>query len=718
MTFRSVVVDGHELPLGTRIGRGGEGEVYLLGPDNARAVKIYNPHLRKERERKVRALTAAKLAIEAQSVAFPLAVAETRDRAFVGFVMNLVKDYKPLHELYAPGARKQHFPQANYRFLTRAAANISKAIAVVHRKGCVVGDINHSGILVSQKALVCLIDADSFQFERDGETFGCKVGVPEYTPPELQGKRLDTVTRTIQHDSFGLAVVIFQLLFMGRHPFVGKIRSGEMPPLHEAIRDHRYVYSDLRDVGMDQPPGTPDVYDFFPSLAEKFDRAFSPTPTVARPSPEEWVRVLNDLESQLVECVENRLHHIPKSASDCAWCDLERTLLTTIFLPYVPNATLADQFVPDAGGFNLQQIWAAIERQSFPSEESLLPHFQIPVGSPSEAAKNARAPKAFVPWPQIIAGMISVAGFFFVSEAFVVWIGIALWALFSQRTIAQLHDHEPFRARYVAAANLWQRALVERLKRSGAEDFRRLRGELGAARLAYKDLGTQERRELDAYKGRRREHQLTIFLSSFSIRKAGLKGIGPAKEAALASFGIDTAADVSLERLLMVPGFGPVHSQSLVSWRAKLTGRFVYNESPNSSDRAELQKIRSQIESKAVNLRRQLVNGANKLQSICQRAQQMAALDDPALVRIKIELEAACCDLDFLGIPLPQISAQRVSQVRPHAVAAPPPSSGTSPLCPRCSSTMIRRVARKGSRAGKPFWGCGRYPSCKGTRNI
>jgi len=39
-------------------------------------------------------------------------------------------------------------------------------------------------------------------------------------------------------------------------------------------------------------------------------------------------------------------------------------------------------------------------------------------------------------------------------------------------------------------------------------------------------------------------------------------------------------------------------------------------------------------------------------------------------------------------------------------------------LCPKCNSPMVRRTARKGPNAGGQFWGCIRYPRCKGTRNI
>jgi restriction system protein len=40
------------------------------------------------------------------------------------------------------------------------------------------------------------------------------------------------------------------------------------------------------------------------------------------------------------------------------------------------------------------------------------------------------------------------------------------------------------------------------------------------------------------------------------------------------------------------------------------------------------------------------------------------------------------------------------------------------PSCPVCSQPMKRRVARRGSNAGRDFWGCTEYPTCKGTRPI
>ncbi|MCW5599410.1 MAG: hypothetical protein KIT59_09910, partial [Nitrosomonas sp.] len=247
MNIKHVRVDGKPFDLGRKIGKGGEGEIYSLQNDPTLALKVYTTHDRMAREQKISAMVKLNLAKKTTLVAFPISVAKTNDGMFIGFVMRLVSDHKPLHELYSPGARKTHFPHADYRFLVRTATNVARAVASVHQAGCVIGDINHSSMLISSKAVVALIDADSFQVTTPSEQFLCKVGVPEYTPPELQGKSLGGVVRTQNHDAFGLAIVIFQILFMGRHPFVGTVRNGDIPPLHENIKNYKYVYTDTRN---------------------------------------------------------------------------------------------------------------------------------------------------------------------------------------------------------------------------------------------------------------------------------------------------------------------------------------------------------------------------------------------------------------------------------------------------------------------------------------
>lgn len=38
-----------------------------------------------------------------------------------------------------------------------------------------------------------------------------------------------------------------------------------------------------------------------------------------------------------------------------------------------------------------------------------------------------------------------------------------------------------------------------------------------------------------------------------------------------------------------------------------------------------------------------------------------------------------------------------------------------APSCPKCSASMVRRQAKAGANAGEAFWGCSRFPKCRGT---
>lgn len=42
------------------------------------------------------------------------------------------------------------------------------------------------------------------------------------------------------------------------------------------------------------------------------------------------------------------------------------------------------------------------------------------------------------------------------------------------------------------------------------------------------------------------------------------------------------------------------------------------------------------------------------------------------------------------------------------------PGGSPTPVCPDCGGDMIKRTARHGDRAGMTFWGCARYPDCRG----
>ena len=291
-----VVIGNSLVSLAERIGQGGEGKVYALKDRPHLAAKIYLEPKRREREPKIHAMIGERLSEKTDLVAYPIQAVTDRQGRFLGFVMRLIPGCRPLHELYSPKSRTQHFPKADYRFLVHAALNVARAVGKVHQTGCVIGDLNHSGVLVAQDATIALIDADSFQFRLNGASYPCVVGVPDFTPPELHGKNLATIERTVEHDNFGLAVAIFHLLFMGRHPYAGRFNGPDIS-MGEAIAQNRFAFSRTRQAATQTtpPPGALTL-DLFPdAISQAFENAFGLHPG-ARPNAIEWLQALSSLE--------------------------------------------------------------------------------------------------------------------------------------------------------------------------------------------------------------------------------------------------------------------------------------------------------------------------------------------------------------------------------------------------------------------------------------
>lgn len=68
------------------------------------------------------------------------------------------------------------------------------------------------------------------------------------------------------------------------------------------------------------------------------------------------------------------------------------------------------------------------------------------------------------------------------------------------------------------------------------------------------------------------------------------------------------------------------------------------------------------------------------------------------------------------GVPTPE--PQEISPVSTSQATPPAPMQEPDLICPKCGSPMIKRTAKKGPRAGKPFYGCSRYPNCRFIINV
>lgn len=699
MTVQEIVIGKDRVSVAELIGKGGEGEVYAIKGRSGLAVKIYNTSLRAKREDKVRAMVGEGLAVKTDLVAYPGDVVTDRRGNFLGFVMRLVSGYRPLHELYSPKSRQRHFPKADYRFIVHAALNIARAVGKVHQTGCIIGDLNHSGVLVAQDATVALIDADSFQFSLNGKSYPCVVGVPDFTPPELHGKNLASVQRTIEHDNFGLAVAIFHLLFMGRHPYAGRYNGPDIS-MGDAIAQNRFAFSLTRQAATQTtpPPGSLTL-DMFPDVISRaFEKAFGLSPG-ARSTALDWIHALNSLEGSLNHCSKVKTHYYPSNAGGCVWCKLTGSSGFDMF----PDLTAVEPNIPtDARG--TEQAIREILAFRFPTVADLLPAAATPRGA-SNALCEARSGKR----GRALFGLLmmggAVAGFIYAAPAWFVWIGLAIWGwgTFSDREV----ESGPFQKAFKDADERVQRELNAFVQRNGMTEVVKVRGDLDAAIAAYKGHDDALARELMVMKSNRESRQRQAYLDRFSIRRANISGIGPAKTATLISFGIETAADVNQNAVLSVPGFGDVMTGKLVAWRRAYESRFKYDRTLNAQDVADERALRGRFVAEKAKLESMIRNGLGTLRNAKARLDVLPAKvrSDRALTDALAARAQAEQDLRELGVSVPA-SSVALTVTPPHVTT----TSGT-PTCPRCGSPMRRRSGRYGQ-----FWGCSRYPSCKGTR--
>ena len=266
----------------------------------------------------------------------------------MGFLMSKVTGHKDIHVLYGPKSRVRDFANADWRFLLRASLNTARAFAVVHDSGCVIGDVNHGSVLVSEKATVRLVDCDSFQIVVGDRRFPCEVGVQEFTPPELQNAAFVGTIRTTNHDNFALAILIFRLLFMGKHPFAGRyLGKGDMPP-ERAIAEFRFVYGARQPlIQMERPPGAPSLSLVGNVVGSLFEQAFAREMVAGgRPTGRQWADALADLEKEVIPCRTNKAHWYPRSNPACPWCAMEAVTGAALFGYVIHDPVLGARIQP------------------------------------------------------------------------------------------------------------------------------------------------------------------------------------------------------------------------------------------------------------------------------------------------------------------------------------------------------------------------------------
>lgn len=534
------VFDGvREIRLGSKLGAGADGSVFRCGVDDKVCIKIFDPRNRPELLRK---LPKIKILVQRGSslhrdAAVPIhLVSEHPSGPPIGFAMQLVVG-KEVHNLYGVSSRKIHFPSADFRFLVQAAKNAAIAMNRIHANRIVVGDISGRNLMVRKDATVCWIDADSFLIGSPDFLETGRLITPEWTPPELQNNEHLQNPRQPSHDCFGLAVLIFHLLMLGRHPFQGRFTGyGEAPDLPSNIRQRFYAHAGFSAIPLQPPIGTPPIGHLGDQLCDLFKRAFLADLAQRRPIAAEWVEALNRLEGGLKHCSRFHGHFYSNAASACPWCQL---LPAYGDLDVFPVAMNPNGFHADG---NTGQLVAEINA------------FISRLGSPHDIANTIFRPVArqVAPtWSYQEPGWFASIFAAKSSEK-------RKLANIREAFESELEKHRSQISQSFQKQQTWLDALagVSRkftvLQREAAITLR----EATLIQTARKQL------EIPILKRRREEH-----LAHFPIEADQIVGIGKKRVRELNGHGIVTAADVVEQRIISIPGFGYTLTAAILAWR-------------------------------------------------------------------------------------------------------------------------------------------------------
>lgn len=77
------------------------------------------------------------------------------------------------------------------------------------------------------------------------------------------------------------------------------------------------------------------------------------------------------------------------------------------------------------------------------------------------------------------------------------------------------------------------------------------------------------------------------------------------------------------------------------------------------------------------------------------------------LIRVPVKHSYSTTELQALLNPY--LTTDRQAQLS-ESIASP----GVQPHCPKCGSDMVLRTAKGGANQGEKFWGCSRFPQCRG----
>lgn len=214
----------------TKISSGGEGTVYGWDPDHVIKILEKNDFL-EITLKKIEKLISMQISIP--GVCFPKSFVYNESNVPVGYIMEKVQGEEMSRIFANPDQLKAFYPLWTKIDLCKIGIDLLEKLNQLHQHHILMGDVNMRNILISERGEVYLVDTDSYQV---GD-MPCFVQSEMFTPRELHKTDLSITPRSVQHECFSTAIVIFMIFITGQHPYtqinggttVENIKSGIFP---------------------------------------------------------------------------------------------------------------------------------------------------------------------------------------------------------------------------------------------------------------------------------------------------------------------------------------------------------------------------------------------------------------------------------------------------------------------------------------------------------
>jgi DNA-binding helix-hairpin-helix protein with protein kinase domain len=633
---------GRDVNLGARLGEGGEGSVYRLKDRPGVVAKIYRDARDGDDQRqKLKKLIGLESERLHRAAAWPVDSVYSEDGKLIGFLMEHLDGWMPLYSICQIRSRTRLMPGRDWSYLVRVSRNVATCVHYLHEVGIVVGDLNESNILVDKRAMAKLIDVDSVQVEDGDKLFGVDVGKSEMLPPELQGRSLAGKRRTQQHDLFALAVLLFQILVLGRHPFAGRPRQGDEPTLELCITNGWYAFTKRREVPISPPPML--NLDFLPPrLLEMFEDAFEPDAT-ARPAAHDWFMELKQLEENLERCEEGSGHLYWSELSSCPWCDLESKWRVSIFSGRQASIS-ADPVVA------VEALWSDIKGVKPPAEITFpeIPQPQQEFALPEDDLRLAKLKRwmdggsslMFMPlWIALMSRGLNGGAGNFVSILFGLFVLVftihLVIAAYLHRTVERKHRElknkvEADLSQYLQLRMRWHQLADPRLFHQKREELREVADRLANLHHAREHLRMKALRETYG------EH-LKSYLHKYSLAIADVANGGTHQLEELMRWGVRTAAEVDQDRLVKLK-VDQALIKDLIAWRDSLELQY-WQATPHDISPTKERMIEESINQSKEELLAKLKHGKYEMETLSRMVQenQISILKDLQDVVLRLE---------------------------------------------------------------------------------